>query len=317
VANLRRIGVLLIFAVAGCGSSTKSSTPTAEPTVAASTTAETTTAPTTVPSTTATTESTTTTLAPAPKGSATADLTFVGDVGLDGASSNPVVTCNAPNLDGSVVIRVSAHPAAPEDLFNITLSEGRITVRVGSGSGVDATLRTFQGDGVTDIDAATGAQIDTGLFETTRPTDNRGTIGTIFAVSGSVDCGDQTVGTSTVTYSGETLDGAVSGGPDPFRVECNTSPKGDFVSLVGLVSVGEVKALIFTTFEADSINAFETLAGPPLVQHQYALNATGASTLTGTGAHVVGDIVEQSPASGEAHTLHIDGDVTCGATVHR
>ncbi|MGZ4672602.1 MAG: hypothetical protein ACXV8K_08075 [Ilumatobacteraceae bacterium] len=273
-------------------------------------------APTTTSPSTATTE-TTTTVAPAPQGPATASLKFVGDVGLAGASSNPVVSCNFPTVDGTEVIRLLAQPALPAALFNITVSTDKISIVVASGSGTAYSARWFEGSGVTTFDPATGVQIDTQLTETTPSTTNHGTIGAITSVSGSIDCGNQTAGTSTVTYSGDSLEGPINAPPGPFRVECDTSSQGDFVSFVSIVSVGGLKALVFTTFQPDSINAFETFAGPPVVQHQYFVKAAGVSTLTGTGAHVVGDIVEQSPKTGEAHTLHIEGDVTCGATVHR
>lgn len=271
---------------------------------------------TTAPPPTTTIESTTT-LAPAPKGPATANLTFVGDTGLAGASSHPVLSCNFPTVDGTEVVRLLAQPADPAALFNITVSSGKIMIVVASGSGTAYTARWFEGTGVTGFDPSKGVQINAQLTETTPSTSNPGTIGAITSVTGSIDCGDQTAGTSTVTYSGDSLEGPINAPPTPFRVECDTSAQGNFVSFVSIVSVGLLKALFFTTFQPDSINAFETFAGPPIAQHQYVVKATGASTLTGSEAHVVGDIVEQSPPSGVAHTLHIEGDVTCGATVAR
>jgi hypothetical protein len=38
------------------------------------------------------------------------------------------------------------------------------------------------------------------------------------------------------------------------------------VSFVSIVSVGQLEALFFTTFQQDSINAFETFDGPPTVR---------------------------------------------------
>ena len=53
-------------------------------------------------------------------------------------------------------------------------------------------------------------------------------------------------------------------------------------------------------------------------QHQYAAKAAGLVTLRADGAHVAGDVTESNVAAGAtAHTLHIEGDVTCGATVTR
>ena len=236
---------------------------------------------------------------------------------MAGASSNPVISCNFPTVDGTSVIRLLAQPALPAALFNITVSTGKIMVVVASGSGTAYSARWFEGSGVTSFDPATGVQIDAQLTETTPSTTNHGTIGSITSVAGSIDCGNQTAGTSTVTYTGDSPEGPINAPPTPFRVECDTSAQGDFVSFVSIVSVGDLKALFFTTFQSDSINSFETIAGPPAVQHQYFVKAPGASTLSATGAHVVGDIVEQSPQTGSAHTLHVEGDVTCGATVQR
>jgi hypothetical protein len=244
-------------------------------------------------------------------------LTFVGDTGLAGASSNPVLSCNFPTVDGAEVVRLLTQPADPAALFNITVSSGKIMIVVASGSGATYTARWFEGTGVSGFDPSTGAQINTQLTETTPATTNPGTLGAITSVTGSIDCGDQTAGTSTVIYSGDSPEGPINAPPTLFRVECDTSAQGNFVSFVSIVSVGQLKALFFATFRQGAINAFESIAGPPAVQHQYTVTATGVSTLTGSGAHVSGDIVEQSPPSGTAHTLHIEGDVTCGATVAR
>ena len=73
---------------------------------------------------------------------------------------------------------------------------------------------------------------------------------------------------------------------------------------------------MFGTLAPDSINYFESFAGDPPVQHQYSVKAAAVATLTGTGAHIAGDLVEQSPANGVAHTIHAEGDVTCGVSVH-
>jgi hypothetical protein len=244
---------------------------------------------------------------------------LAGDTGLAGPATLTQISCNFPNSngDGTITMFLLAKPADPNIGFNIRVSAGKITIDVSSGSGTAFRSRSFEGTGVIGFDAAKGVQIDTPLTETTAAGTDRGTVGAVTSVKGSVDCGNQTVGTSTVTFTGDTADGAVSGGPSPFRVECDTSAQGNFVTLVGVVMVGSTKAFFFTDFAPDSINIFETLTGPPVVQHQYLVKAAGVSTLSATGAHVTGDLVEQNPSTGTAHTVHVAGDVTCGATVNR
>ena len=154
--------------------------------------------------------------------------------------------------------------------------------------------------------------------ETSPADSNPGTIGVITNVTGSIDCGNQTVGTSTVVFSGDTLEGAISAGPIPFRVQCDTSATGNSVELAGIILIDGKEAFFFTTFNASGmITLYETFEGPPFVAHQYLVNAADAVTLSENGAHVAADLVEQSPASGAAHTLHVEGDLTCGSTVNR
>lgn len=272
----------------------------------------------TVPATlAATTPSTLPPTSVAPKGPATAALDFTGDAGLAGASTKPVISCNAPAIDGTVVLRVLAQPAEPSDLFNITITATKISILVGTGGGTGFRARTFEGTGISDFDPAKGVAIDSPLTEIAMPGTNPGSVGAITSIKGSIDCGNQTTGTSTMVFTGDTDEGAVSVGPNPFRVECNTASSGNFVSVVGVITVGSTKAFFFTTLYADSINVFESIAGPPAVTHHYVLKAPGAATLTATGAHVQADLVEQPPLTGTAHTVHVEGDVTCGATVAR
>ena len=285
---MRRIALLLFIVVAACGGGSSSSTSSSSP------------------------------QPPAPKGPATAQLSFVGDTGLAGAATKPQVSCNFPTIDGTVLIFVLAQPSDPAVTFNIRLTANKIVVIVATGSGQDFRSRTFEGTGFTGFDAGSGVQIDSPLTETTAADTNRGSLGAITSIKGSVDCGNQTIGTSTVAYTGDTTEGPVNGPPNPFRVECdNNAAQGNSVTFVGVVNVGNTKALFFGSFTSDAINVFESIAGPPLSQHQYVVKAAGVSTLSATGAHVNGDLVEQSPASGAAHTLHIEGDVTCGVTVNR
>ena len=89
-------------------------------------------------------------------------------------------------------------------------------------------------------------------------------------------------------------------------MECDTSAaNGNYVTLVGVLKVGRVKALFFVTLMPDSVFMFEGFPGPPPVQHQYVVKAPGVSTLSATGAHVAGDAVDVSSPGGAAYTLHV------------
>ena len=318
LARTRIVMSLAALVLAGCssggGGSTASPTTTAPVQATTTATATATTAPATI--TAATTVTTTVRTTAAPKGPPTADLTILAEAGAVETLTNPVITCNAPLLDSSLVIRVFAHGSDPTLSLGITIDAGKIVVLVGTGSGTAFHSRTFTGTGVSGFDAAKGVNVDTAVTEDATATGTPGDVVALTSIKGTVDCGNQTVGTSTVHFSGATAEGAIDSGAGPFRVECLNNPQGNAVTLVGFVKVGGGTGLFVASFGVDSINTFETVAGPPVVQHQYFVKVQGVSTLSASGAHVNGDAVEQSPAGGSAHTLHIEGDVTCGAVVN-
>jgi hypothetical protein len=261
----------------------------------------------------ATTETTTPSTRPptsssAPSASPRASITFTGDAGLTGAGSDPTVRCNFPVLEG-MSIAVLAKPPNSTVLARVGLQSGKVKVFVGSGSGPDYHERAFEGTGVTSFDAGKGAMIDSTLTEIAATAGStKGTVGALTAIRGSVECGDQTAGTSTVTITGSTAEGAlVAAVLDPVRVECDASPDGDEVASSGLVRVGSTRALVAIGLSSDgAVSVDETL---PSGLHRY--RAGGSSTITSTGAHVRADVVEQGVAT-PAHTLHVEGDLSCG-----
>lgn len=140
---------------------------------------------------------------PAPsKGPATATFTFSGAKGLAGAATKPAIRCGEPSFDG-LSIDVFAQPADPAVLDRIVVTAGTVTVRVAAGAGATYTERDFEGTGVTGFDPATGAQIDTKLSETTAAGLHHGTLGAVTSLKGTIDCGGQTAGTSTLTLIGD------------------------------------------------------------------------------------------------------------------
>ena len=259
-----------------------------------------------------TTETTTPTTRPPtsvkPTASPMASIRFTGGLGLTGAATSPSVRCNFPALEG-LSIAVLAQPPDSTLLARIALRPDKVQVVVSSGSGPDYHERAFEGMGVTSFAAAKGARVDSTLTETAATAGStRGSLGAITAITGSVECGDQTAGTSTVTITGDTSEGALAAAVlEPVRVECDVSPDGDEVFASGLMKVGSTEALIAIGLASDgTVTVHQTL---PTGSHRYT--AGGSSTITPTGAHVLADVVEQEAAT-PAHTLHVEGDFSCG-----
>jgi hypothetical protein len=278
------LGLAIITAVGACSSSSKSSSP-------ASTTGS----------------PPTSTTVPGPV-EPSAKIELDGPVGLAGPASEQGVRCNFPDLDG-VGIAVLAVPPDGTSLARIALRPGRVKVIVGTGDGPDYHERAFEGAGVTSIDPARHAVVDSTLTETAATTGStKGSIGVLTSIKGSVECGDQTPGTSTVSLTGTTREGTlVSAVLDPVRVECDPTADGDELAASGLVQIGATKALVSIGLTSDgAVTVDEAL---PSGSHRYV--SAGTATVTSTGAHVRADVVEQN-APPPAHRLHVEGDFTCG-----
>jgi hypothetical protein len=244
----------------------------------------------------------------APTATPKASINLTGDVGLTGAATSPSVRCNFPVLEG---LSIAVLAQAPDSTLQarIGLRPEEVKVFVSSGSGPDYHERAFEGPGVTSFDAANGARVDSTLTETVATAGStKGTVGAITAIKGSVECGDQTAGSSTVTITGDTAEGALAAAVlDPVRVECDVSPDGDEVFASGFITVGSTKALVAVGLSSDGgVTVDENL---PSGRHRYM--ASGSTTITSTGAHVRADVVEQGVAT-PAHTLHVEGDLSCG-----
>lgn len=252
-----------------------------------------------------------------PKGPATATLTFTGDPGLAGTAPTTQISCDAPSFDGGTGMFVLAQPQNPAALFNMTITRGQLSIGVYSGSGANFLGRNFVGTGLKHFDGTKGVTINTKLKEVTPSTENPGNLGKITSIKGSINCGNETAGTSTFVFRGKTAEGALSGAIHPYRVECDTSAQGNYVFFVGIAKVGHKKALFETTFMADSISTFEVIPGPPSIQHQYSTHVAGVTTLAPHGATATADLVEQNLPSGTPHTLHVKGKLTCGQTLQR
>jgi hypothetical protein len=118
-------------------------------------------------------------------------------------------------------------------------------------------------------------------------------------------------GSSTLTFTGLTPNGDLSGGLNPVNVECLTNSNGSSVSVLGVVEVGSTPTFVVFYVVPGSFSVAASTDG------FFRSGDTVVATLTATGAHVDGDAVEQLAAGSTAkpHTIHITGDVTCGTTV--
>jgi hypothetical protein len=295
-AGVRRFSVLAVAAgllVTACSGSAGTAAPIATPT-AAGTVAAATAAPSPTPAPT--------------KGPATESLNVVGPAGATGAVTNAAVRCNFPATDGTSYINVIGQPVDPNLSVYINVSAGLVTVRFDSGSGSTYVERDFTGTGVTSFDAATGAKVDTKLVEVAT-TGAHGTLGVLTSLSGTIDCGNQTAGTSTLTLTGPTAKGALGGGLNPVNVECVTDSFGKRVSVLGVVQVASTPFLAVISISPGTASV--SVGGDGFFRN----TATAVATLTPTGAHVDADLLEQNPAAGtKANTIHMTGDVVCGTT---
>ena len=83
-------------------------------------------------------------------------------------------------------------------------------MRVAPGSGATLSLR-LRGIGRDAFRRGEGAELDSPLTETTPAGSATGDLGALTSISGTVDCGDQQAGTTTVVVSGTTPFGQLSG----------------------------------------------------------------------------------------------------------
>jgi hypothetical protein len=235
-----------------------------------------------------------------------ATITLTGSEGVAGRAADPDVRCNWPHLEGQS-IALLAELSEAGSLARIQLRPGHVEVFVGAGEGAGYHERSFRGTGVTSFDAATGAEIDSTLTETTATPGPAAGVGSVTAIRGSVECGDQTPGESAVTITGETLVGPVTGAMlDPVRVECYNTSAGNEIAVSGLVQVGSTPVLLSLGLASDrTVTVNKTTAS---ATGEY--RADSRWTSAANGGYVEADVVEQSATS--PRRLHLQGDLTCG-----
>ncbi len=246
-----------------------------------------------------------------PSGPPKAQVTLAGDASLAGGMTISTIECSYPSVSGEEIFVTGTLAASPGTSMHLTLSAGNVAVIMDTGSGTSFHAREFSGTGVTGFDAATGAQLDGPVTETTPATSNGTGIGRLTSISGSIDCAGQTPGTSTLAVSGTVTQGAASGSMTSVRVVC--LPANNEVETFGLTQVGG--APNYTAVFAFS-KQFTVDLVPPSGPAEFFTSAASASvTVAGTSATIDGDATESLAAGATASTIHVSGQSTCGSSI--
>ena len=246
------------------------------------------------------------------KGPPAAQLAFSGDPALSSLPDMVSIKCNYPTLGGSVII-LSEQAGAGGLAVRVVVSQGSVAVQYSTGSGKSYVERDFTGSGVSAFDPSTGAQIDTVLDATASATAT-GSLGTIVSMKGSVDCGNQEPGTSTLTLTGATAQGQLNGAIlDPVRVECTVGPNANSVQIVGASQVESVPTIFIITATSTGYSMTQQpRTGQVAV---YSGRTKGSVTLTDGGVHIAGPATAAATAGASPFKLTVTGDATCGSTV--
>jgi hypothetical protein len=244
---------------------------------------------------------------PTPVPPAGGQFTETGAVQLVNSVVPSAVTCSFPSLNGPEILLQVATADRTMGGF-ITLTSSKVFLRVGAGSGSTYTQRNFTGSGVTSFDATKGAHFNAQLTETTPSGQNPGTIGAVTAISGSVSCGTKTPGSGSITITGNSTAGAISGALTSMLVSC---PAGASFALInGLTHIGSTAAAVeigggsgevyFGSLSTTSAGFFFTSSAP------------GLYTAGGGHVHWNNAVLTQTGTRGAEHTITISGDATCG-----
>jgi hypothetical protein len=238
-----------------------------------------------------------------------ASLTLEGDPDLAGIATGEV-TCSFPGLDG-LGISVFARAPGSTVSYRVTITADEVFIHVDANEGTTFRERNFRGPAAVGFDAAKGVQVDVHLTEA-EPTlgIEPGEIGTLTAVRGSILCGSQTPGSSTITVTGDGPLGRYNASPlNPVLVECYFADHQ--ITVIGIADVSGAKALLMVSLGPDGLlNSEEVARG---TAPRYYASVSSAATLTSNGGHADGDVVERDAAT--AHILHIAGTATCGTPI--
>lgn len=241
---------------------------------------------------------------------ATASLTFRGDDGFAGPVEHAEVTCSFPAV-GGLQISVFASAAGSSFSYRIGVVAEKVIVQADTASGTFHE-RNFEGRGVSGFDARRGARLDTELTDAPpSPGVTPGSIGRVTGVTGTITCGDQKPGSSTLTVSGDTAAGRYDRSPlDPVVVECYFADTQ--ITAIGVALAGGKRLLMMVSFGPDGLSVEEALGSAG--QRNYApAPGSAPAAFEADGGRANGDVVERDQA--HPHTLHIEGAVRCGAPI--
>ena len=229
----------------------------------------------------------------APSGPATLDLTVKGDANVTGAwGASFGISCDNPTFDGLDIIFFAQSPDTKAVVL-ITLTKTSVGVSERAGAGAAYTDREFQGTGVTTFDPARGATFDSDVSIVPTPDSKPGTLGTITHVAGSIDCGGQTPGTSTVVASGTSPEGSISGPFTAARVTCNSSAaNGASVGVSAVMDTATPPVFLIISLRENHTATIFLISQNPSKQHSYAIDKAGTETISATGGHIDADFVE-------------------------
>lgn len=249
---------------------------------------------------------------PAPsKGPASGTLAGKGSKGLTAPITVGSVTCQLPYPDGFQIFVLGTFGTNGPGL-NMHITATSLAIDVDSGAGATFHSRSFTGTGVTGFDAATGVQIDSQLTEVTASSANTGGIGKLTSLSGSIDCGNQTPGSSSLILTGTTPEGDVNGPIDPVRVGCNNSKQyGRNAQAFGVINVGTTPVTAIVNVNYRGFTVF--LSGPG-ISHFYNSPDATTSSASDTGAEIDGDAVTTAATGVPSITIHVTGSDVCGTS---
>jgi hypothetical protein len=244
-------------------------------------------------------------------GPPSASLTLGGSAGVAGPiTTKSGITCSDPSPTKGLQIDLLGTPADPNLSVFLFFTANNVAVRLDSGAGATYKERDFSGGGITSFDAASGVTFDTKLSEPSPDPAAAGTLGVVTSIKGSIECGNQKPGSSTITVTGTSPAGLLNNAKiDPVIVKCYNDPQyGKYVVAHGIVHAGSTPLLFFVTLQSGNFVMFVsgTTSGSS-AEFQGTSDAAG-TTISTTKGHVTGTATD-----GKGHTLKLSGDVTCGS----
>ena len=249
-------------------------------------------------------------------GPSSIQATLTGDASVTGPlvlGTVHFVTCDSPSLKGqSILAYENATDSTIGVLMNIRASA--IDVRLARGSGTAYTERIFSGTGVTSFNPVSGAQFSSSLTESTPTGSNKGTIGSVSSISGSVSCGTFTPGSASVTVAGDIAGGTLGGALTSVRVLCGTNTAGGYATVSGLSHVGSTPAVV-SLVGGTGGSPFYVVVQTATTGYQFTSAAAGIVTLANGHATYNGTATGTATSPGAAgHSVTVSGDATCGTS---